>query len=137
GMITAFIGVLIMPWKLLESSHGYIINWLVAYSALLGAVGGILICDYWVLRRTKLSLTDLFDPNGRYAYLNGTNWRAVSARVIAVSPCVPGFIMQLIDPKATGFFPQLYTYAWFLTFFLAFALYSLFMMMSSNEKQEV
>src|SRR5205814_2506807 len=56
GFITAVIGVLIMPWKLIESSHGYIFNWLVAYSALLGAVGGILICDYWVLRKTKLDL---------------------------------------------------------------------------------
>lgn len=123
GMITALIGVLMMPWKLMESSHGYIINWLVAYSALLGAVGGILICDYWVLRRTKLDLRDLFEPRGRYSYRNGTNWRAVAALVLAIAPCVPGFVMLLIDPKADGFFPRLYTYAWFLSFFLAFVIY--------------
>jgi NCS1 family nucleobase:cation symporter-1 len=84
GLITAVVGVLIMPWKLIESSHGYIFTWLVAYSALLGAVGGILICDYWLLRRARLSVADLFDPNGRYAYAHGTNWRAVAAFVIGL-----------------------------------------------------
>src|SRR5436190_9256189 len=50
GLITALIGVIMMPWKLIETSQGYIFTWLVAYSALLGAVGGILVCDYWVVR---------------------------------------------------------------------------------------
>src|SRR5207344_1363102 len=72
GMITAVLGVLIMPWKLIESSHGYIFNWLVAYSALLGAVGGILICDYWAIRKSQLSLKGLFDPRGEYSYGSGT-----------------------------------------------------------------
>jgi len=137
GMITALIGVLIMPWKLIENSHGYIFNWLVAYSALLGAVGGVLICDYWIIRRTRLSVPDLFDPNGRYRYRNGINWRAMVALVLAVAPCAPGFFMLLIDPKAAGFFPRLYTYAWFLTFFLAFVLYFALMAALQPEKQEV
>ena len=54
-----------------------------------------------------------------------------------VAPCVPGFFMLLIDPKAEGFFPRLYTYAWFLTFFLAFVLYFALMAASQSEKQEV
>src|SRR6185369_2886791 len=95
GLITAVIGIVMMPWKLIASSHGYIFNWLVAYSALLGAVGGILICDYWVLRRGRLNLRALFDPNGKYSYGgSGTNWRAVVALVLAIAPCVPGFINQ-------------------------------------------
>jgi NCS1 family nucleobase:cation symporter-1 len=127
GLITAVIGVLIMPWKLIESSHGYIFTWLVAYSALLGAVGGILICDYWFLRRARLSVPDLFDPAGRYAYEGGTNWRAVVAFVLAVLPCVPGFVNMFRSGQHDGLFDRLYTYAWFLTFFVAFVLYALLM----------
>jgi NCS1 family nucleobase:cation symporter-1 len=127
GMITAFLGVIIMPWKLIETSHGYIFNWLVAYSALLGAVGGILVCDYWLIRRAQLSLTELYDPNGRYRYLNGINWRAVGALIIAIAPCAPGFIHQLRPGEHTDFFDRLYTYAWFVTFAIAFILYAAMM----------
>lgn len=123
GLITAVIGILIMPWKLIESSHGYIFNWLVAYSALLGAVGGILICDYWVVRRTRLSLPGLFDPRGPYTYTNGTNWRAVIALVVAILPCAPGFINQLHAGVFPPIFDRMYGYAWFLTFTLAFIIY--------------
>ena len=128
GLITAVIGIVIMPWKLIASSHGYIFTWLVAYSALLGAVGGILVCDYWALRRGRLSVKDLFDENGKYTYQNGINYRAVAALVLAVAPCVPGFINLFRSGVHDGFFDKLYTYAWFVTFGLAFALYYLLML---------
>ncbi len=127
GLITALLGILIMPWKLIESSHGYIFNWLVAYSALLGAVGGILICDYWVLRKARLDLPALFDPNGRYRYSNGFNWIAIIALVLAILPCAPGFIDQLRPGTFAPIWDRIYTYAWFLTFGLAFALYLVLM----------
>jgi len=128
GMITAVIGVLIMPWKLIESSHGYIFNWLVAYSALLGAVGGVLICDYWVLRRAKLDLPELYNPSGKYRFTNGFNRRAIAALVLAILPCVAGFIDQFRPGTFGGFWDRLYTYAWFLTFGLSLILYYLFML---------
>ena len=56
GLITGVIGILIQPWKLIADPTGYIFRWLVAYSSLLGAVGGILIADYYVIRRTRLDL---------------------------------------------------------------------------------
>jgi len=130
GLITAFIGVVIMPWKLIETSGGYIFTWLIAYSALLGAVGGILVCDYWAIRKSHLSLKALFDPHGEYSYGSGTNWRAVVALVVAVLPCVPGFVNLFLPGKHDGFFDQLYTYAWFVTFFIAFVLY--FVLMKSR-----
>jgi NCS1 family nucleobase:cation symporter-1 len=129
GLITAVLGVLIMPWKLIESSQGYIFTWLVAYSALLGAVGGILVCDYWVLRRANLALEELYDPNGRYRYGNGANWRAVVALVVAIAPCVPGFLDVATAGRvdAPRFFDTVYTYAWFVTFAIAFTLYAILM----------
>lgn len=136
GLITAIIGVLIMPWKLIETSHGYIFGWLIAYSALLGAVGGILVCDYWVIRKAKLALAELYDPQGRYAYSGGTNWRAVVALVVAVLPCVPGFIDQFRPGTFSFFWDSLYTYAWFVTFAIAFVLYWMLMLLAPPRGQQ-
>ncbi len=68
GMITAAIGVLIMPWKLLETTGGYIFVWLAGYSALLGPIAGILIADYWLIRRTRLDVDALYEAAGVYSY---------------------------------------------------------------------
>jgi len=133
GLITGIIGVLMMPWKLIADPHGYIFTWLIAYSALLGAVGGILICDYWALRRTRLSLADLFKPGGAYTYINGTNWCAVAALVFAVLPCAPGFLQTVGLMKVSdAIWVQLYNYAWFITFALAFIVYYLLMLVSGR-----
>jgi NCS1 family nucleobase:cation symporter-1 len=127
GLITAVIGVLMMPWKLMESMGAYIFTWLIGYSGLMGAIAGILICDYWVLRRQKLDLAALFDPRGKYSYSNGVNWRAIFTLVVAVAPVVPGFIRAATSPGGQvampGFLDTLYTYAWFVTFGLGFVLY--------------
>lgn len=137
GFITGVIGVLIMPWKLIADPEGYIFRWLIAYSALLGAVGGILICDYFVLRCTRLNLKDLYDRHGRYHYVNGTNWAAVAALVIAVLPCVPGFLhaVGLVSsiPKGWG---RVYTYAWFVTFAIAFVLYAILVFPSDSVRRD-
>src|SRR4051795_12536366 len=67
GLITAVIGIVMMPWKLMETAGSYIFTWLIGYSGLMGAIAGVMICDYWILRRQKLSLPELFNPNGKYA----------------------------------------------------------------------
>ena len=71
GLITALIGVLMMPWKLMDSMGGYIFTWLIGYSGLMGAIAGILICDYWILRKRRLELAELFDTDGQYSYSRG------------------------------------------------------------------
>jgi nucleobase:cation symporter-1, NCS1 family len=135
GYITGVIGILMMPWKLIADPHGYIFTWLIAYSGLLGAIGGILICDYFLIRKTNLNLKALFDPHGQYSYTNGTNYRAVAAFVLAIAPCVPGFLHTVnLIPSAPAFLDQIYTYSWFVTFGLAFAIYAMLMAESSNWK---
>ena len=126
GLITAVIGVVMMPWKLMETAGNYVFVWLIGYSGLMGAIGGIMICDYWVVRRRRLDLAGLFDPAGPYSYGgSGINWRAMVALVVAIAPCVPGFLDAAtggtIDAPAV--FDTLYTYAWFLTFAVGFVLY--------------
>jgi NCS1 family nucleobase:cation symporter-1 len=127
GLITAVIGILMMPWRLYADAAAYIFTWLVGYSSLMGAIGGVLIADYWVVRRQELSLADLFKPNGRYAYSGGVNYRAMVALIVAVLPVVPGFIRAATTPGGViadpGLFDVLYTYAWFVTFGLSFVIH--------------
>jgi NCS1 family nucleobase:cation symporter-1 len=127
GLITAVIGILMMPWKLMSSMGAYIFTWLIGYSGLMGAIAGILICDYWVIRKQRLDLEGLFDPKGPYSYGGGVNWRAVIALVVAIVPVVPGFIRAASTPGGQvsnpTFLDHLYTYAWFVTFGLGLVIY--------------
>jgi NCS1 family nucleobase:cation symporter-1 len=127
GLITAVIGILMMPWKLYADAAAYIFTWLIGYSSLMGAIGGVLIADYWVLRRQTLSLTDLFKMQGRYTYSSGLNHRALWALGLAIVPVLPGFVRAAITPGGQVADPTLvdwlYTYAWFVTFGLSFILY--------------
>jgi NCS1 family nucleobase:cation symporter-1 len=130
GVLTAAIGILIMPWKVLESSQGYIFTWLVGYSALLGPIGGILAADYFVLRRTRLDVDDLYRRGGRYEYARGFNPAALLALAVGVAPNVPGFLAQAFPTGFAGipaFWRDLYSYAWFLGFALAAIVYLLLM----------
>ncbi|HEY1602093.1 MAG TPA: NCS1 family nucleobase:cation symporter-1 [Pirellulales bacterium] len=116
GLITGVIGVLIQPWKLIADPSGYIFRWLVAYSALLGAVGGILIADYFVVRRTRLDLAGLYARTGPYWYRGGFNPAALIATVLGIAPCVPGFLATVGAAEFAPIWTALYHYAWFISF---------------------
>jgi NCS1 family nucleobase:cation symporter-1 len=138
SLITALIGVVMMPWRVMQSAGDYIFTWLIGYSSLMGALAGILICDYWVLRRRHLSLAQLYEPGGAYSYGGGgINWRALVALVVAVAPVVPGFLRAATGGVTSepGFFDRLYTYAWFITFGLSFAIYAVLMRGRVQEPQ--
>ena len=127
GLITAALGIVMMPWKLYADAAAYIFTWLIGYSSLMGAVGGILIADYWIYRKRQLSLPDLFKLDGRYSYGGGTNKVAMIALVVAILPVSPGFIRAAMTPGGVvpnpTLFDHLYTYAWFVTFALSAAIY--------------
>jgi NCS1 family nucleobase:cation symporter-1 len=127
GLITAVIGILMMPWRLYSDAAAYIFTWLLGYSSLMGALGGILIADYWVLRRQRLLLADLYREQGAYTYQGGVNWRAVAAFAVAILPVIPGFIRAVSTPGGAvadpDLFDRLYAYAWFVTFALSFVAY--------------
>ena len=59
-LLTGFIGIIIMPWKLLSDYEAYVFGWLIGYSAFLGPIAGILIADYFLIRKTKINLTELY-----------------------------------------------------------------------------
>lgn len=130
GYITGVIGILIFPWKLIADPSGYIFTWLVGYSSLLGPVGGIMIVDYYFIRKQNLSLSDLYDSKGTYSYHTGFNYVALLALIIGILPNVPGFLANVHAIDQTSF-PKwiigLYNYAWFIGFAISGFAYWLLM----------
>jgi NCS1 family nucleobase:cation symporter-1 len=130
GYITGIIGILIFPWKLIADPAGYIFTWLIAYSSLLGPIGGIMIADYFFIRRQQLAVNELYKSAGIYTYSNGINRRAILALLCGIIPNVPGFlvVIHVLDQESVWHWVSgLYNYAWFVGFFVSFASY-LFMM---------
>src|SRR5260370_15323842 len=60
GLITGVVGILMMPWKLMTDFSSYIFGWLGGYSGLLGPVAGVMIADYFLVRRSRLKVDDLY-----------------------------------------------------------------------------
>ncbi len=122
GYITGVIGVLIFPWKLIADPNGYIFTWLIAYSSLLGPVGGIMIADYYFIRKKELDVEELYKTKGSYSYANGFHSIAMIALLLGILPNVPGFLLQvkLIGSTAfPGWIYGLYNYAWFVGFLVS------------------
>jgi nucleobase:cation symporter-1, NCS1 family len=123
AMITAVIGVVMLPWRLYNDAAAYIFTWLIGYGALLGPVAGIMIADYFAVRRGVLQVDDLYRRGGAYEYARGVNWVAVTAFVLGVLPNLPGFIAALSGTPTTPLFTTLYNWAWFVGFAVAALVY--------------
>ncbi len=108
GLITGLLGIVIQPWRLLADSSGYIYAWLLGYSGGLGSIAGVLIADYWIVRRRELSLEDLYLADGIY---RGWNWSAIGA---TLAGCIAAWIGLIVPPLR-----PLYDYAWFVGFAVA------------------
>jgi len=115
GIITGVIGVLLMPWKLLGDFSAYIFGWLVGYSGLLGPIAGIMIADYFLLRKCNLDVDALYHSHGAYAYSRGVNWRAMGALAAGIVVALCGLVFPPLR--------WLYDYAWFVGFLVAGAAY--------------
>jgi nucleobase:cation symporter-1, NCS1 family len=115
GVITCLMGIVLMPWKLLSSYSTFIFGWLGGYAAFLGPVAGIMICDYFVIRRRVLVVDDLYLRGGIYEYSHGFNWRAVSALFAGAGTALVGLVVPSVR--------VLYDYSWFVGFAVAFVAY--------------
>ena len=116
ALITACIGIVIMPWRLYNDASAYIFTWLIGYGALLGPVAGIMIADYHVLRRQTLDVDSLYRRKGVYEYHNGVNWIAMGALALGILPNLPGFLDALGAIDVGPFWRTIYSWAWFVGF---------------------
>lgn len=123
GLITGLVGILVQPWRFLETADVYIFTWLNGYSLLLGACGGVLIADYWALRHARLDLAGLYRRSGPYWYCGGFNPIALIALLAGMALCVPGFAAATGFIEVPAFWSRLYDYAWFVSFGVAFVSY--------------
>ncbi len=123
AVITGAIGIVIQPWRLVEDPSGYIFTWLVAYSALLGAVGGVMICDYFLHRKMRLQLDALYSREGPYWYRRGFHTAGIVALLAGIIPCIPGFLSAIGVVNVASIWTSLYHYAWFISFGLSFSVY--------------
>ena len=112
GLITGLIGIAMQPWRLLADPKGYIFAWLVGYSGGLGSIAGVLIADYWIVRKKSLNLADLYLPKGEYG-----GW-SVPAVVATLAGCALAWGGLVIPPLR-----PLYDYAWFVGFLAAGVIY--------------
>ncbi len=90
GLITGVLGILIQPWNLYNDPNSYIFTWLGTYGGATGAIAGVLIADYWWIRRTHLKLADLYRTDGVYRYLRGWNWVAVVSLLVGILFAIGG-----------------------------------------------
>jgi len=123
GVITCFMGIALMPWKLLANYKTFILGWLGGYAAFLGPVAAIMICDYFVIRRRILALDDLYLRSGVYEYAHGFNWRALAALGLGAGTALVGLVIPSLR--------TLYDYSWFVGFAVSFVAYYVLMRMQS------
>ncbi len=119
GLITGVVGIVMMPWKLISDFSSYIFGWLVGCSALLGPIAGIMICDYYLVRRRQLAVEELYQRGAAYEYLGGFNPKAVMALVAGIAVALIGLGVPTVR--------WLYDYAWFIGFVVSGGLYFLLM----------
>jgi NCS1 family nucleobase:cation symporter-1 len=127
GVITCFMGIAMMPWKLLGSYKTMIFGWLGGYSAFLGPVAGIMICDYFVVRRRVLLVDDLYLRGGAYEYSRGFNWSAVAALAAGAGTAVIGLAVPSVR--------TLYDYSWFVGFAVSFITYYALMKVQGSAEE--
>jgi nucleobase:cation symporter-1, NCS1 family len=127
GVITCFMGVAMMPWKLLANHKTFIFGWLGGYAAVLGPVAGIMICDYFLIRRKILSVGGLYLRGSEYEYSAGFNWRAIAALVVGTGVALVGLILPSVR--------FLYDYSWFVGFAIASLVYLALMRGRPNRPQ--
>jgi NCS1 family nucleobase:cation symporter-1 len=137
ALITGVIGILMLPWRLYTDAAAYIFTWLIGYGALLGPVAGIMIADYFVLRRGRLVAADLYRRGGIYEYRGGVNWIAMVALAAGVLPSLPGFLAALTGRTAAPLFSTVYNWAWFVGFAVAAGLYLVGMRARKNQAWDV
>jgi NCS1 family nucleobase:cation symporter-1 len=115
GLITGIVGIAMMPWELIKDPDRYINGWLVGYSGSLGSVAGVLIVDYWILRKCRLDLAALYTERGPYHYKQGYNVNAIAATFAGATIALLGMFWEPMRP--------IYNWSWFVGFGVAGIVY--------------
>ena len=102
-----------------------LLAFLSGYSCLMGPIAAIMICDYYVIKKSKLVLPDMYNTHGIYYYTKGFNWQAFTAFFLGVTPLMPGFAKSIDHNIDVGGVWKVYTFAWLFGFATSFGTYYL------------
>lgn len=131
GIITCGLGLALQPWYWLANYSNFIIGWLVGYSSFLGPIAGVMIADYFLLRKKIILVEDLYRRQGFYEFSRGFNGRAVAALAAGVAVALLGLGVEPLAAEGhpdwlrlgAGILHQLFHYAWFVGFGVSFLVY--------------
>lgn len=128
GYACLCLSILVRPWELFASQQTFVLRFLGGYTSVTGAIAGVLLTDFWVLRRCTLRPKQLYAPPQLFDRRSATpclarlqhdaNWRALLAVLIACAPMVPGFVSTLSSDsagRAGQLEMALYSSSWFCT----------------------
>ena len=133
ALITSCIGVAIFPWKLYNDRAQYLFTWLIGYGSFLGSIAGIMIVDYFLLKKMVLHVEELYELNGRYRYQGGFNIKTLIAMALGIAPNIPGFLIKLNILAPISIFSEIYERGWFTAFIISGL--SHFMLAKTNKVQ--
>jgi nucleobase:cation symporter-1, NCS1 family len=126
ALATAIVSIFFQPWRILSSSQRFLYTWLVGYSAVIAPIAGILLADYYIMRKIILDVTSLYSTSASssYYYFRGFNLPAFAALGLSIAPLVPGFLRELgAVEDVQEVFLVIYDNAFFFGFFLAGVVY--------------
>ncbi|KAK8049617.1 hypothetical protein PG994_011347 [Apiospora phragmitis] len=124
SIIFALLGVLANPWRFLTQATTFI-TVLSSFGVFMSPAAAVLVVDFWLVRRTKWNIPDLYSPGGIYWFWNGVNWRALLSYVLGMIWALPGFIMAVGGPPVAEGWYHLYQISFFFGYAISGGLYYL------------
>ncbi|KAF2832563.1 putative nicotinamide riboside transporter 1, partial [Ophiobolus disseminans] len=94
ALIFSILGVLANPWRFLTQASTFI-TVLSSFGVFMAPAAAILVVDFWLVRRTRWNIPDLYTPGGIYWFRGGVNWRAMVAYTMGMWPALPGFVAEV------------------------------------------
>ena len=110
------------PWNIIKNAAG-LLAFLSGYSCLMGPLAGVMVSDYYLIKKRKLNIHEVYRDHGIYHYSHGWNWRAYLAFVTGVAPLIPGFAKSIDNKLDVGGAWKIYTFAWIFGFTVSLLTY--------------
>jgi cytosine/uracil/thiamine/allantoin permease len=122
---TVFISIFCIistPWNIIKNAAG-LLAFLSGYSCLMGPLAGTMVCDYYLIKKRKLDIDQLYTDRGIYWYSGGWNWRAYVSFILGFAPLLPGFAKSIEPTLNVGGAWKIYSFAWIFGFFLSLSVH--------------
>ncbi|KAH0544216.1 hypothetical protein FGG08_001661 [Glutinoglossum americanum] len=121
-LIISVFCVVSTPWNIIKNASG-LLSFLSGYSCLMGPLAGTMVSDYYLIKKQKLNVHELYKDHGIYWYDYGFNWRAFTSFFLGFIPVLPGFAKSIKNDLAISGAWKIYTFAWFFGFTVALLSY--------------